>query len=569
MSAPPKKYSKVRDFLDNLGNEKIKICRNCNAVFSYTNESTTLCLSCDFEEEISTLPAVTEIEDQFEMAETQPAVLEVQPAVLEAQPVVADIDVVETTGNWDMEMDDFADDETIEAEPAEEVVTEAEPADEVVAEAEPAEAVVAEAEPAEAVVAEDSTELKTIMDAVEAEEISEEKVQEAITKEEEAAENVVEAISVETEAAEAYTEAVEGEEIAAEAVVEAVEKETEKIEAVIEASEEVEKLVEEGESEEKIEEALSELKEKVEEKEEAESTVTEAIEIEETAAEVVVSTSEDEEKAAEQLEKSVEVEKKASEEVTEAVATKEKATDEVEKTLEIEDKASETLEDEEPFVKGDKVSHGVYGEGTVKNLTKAGKHWSVNVDFNEGERSILGTFLTLTEIREDKIETKEVDPTEYQRPVTEEDVEKDVSSEAAAEESDQESEDNDVTSDNATVQTEETNEEEIDYGNYKPGTKVEHEIFGMGEVKESSPKGEHYRLMIKFGDDTYKTLLSSFVKISGENNSEAVVAEAEPAEAVVAEAVDDSVYKRPKKEKEAIIDLSKPEVQDAEMVDDD
>ena len=54
MSAPPKKYSKVRDFLDNLGNEKIKICRNCNAVFSYTNESTTLCLSCDFEEEIST-----------------------------------------------------------------------------------------------------------------------------------------------------------------------------------------------------------------------------------------------------------------------------------------------------------------------------------------------------------------------------------------------------------------------------------------------------------------------------------------------------------------------------------
>ena len=143
MSAPPKKYSKVRDFLDNLGNEKIKICRNCNAVFSYTNESTTLCLSCDFEEEISTLPAVTEIEDQFEMAETQPAVLEVQPAVLEAQPVVADIDVVETTGNWDMEMDDFADDETIEAEPAEEVVSEAEA---VVAEAEPAEAVVAEVE---------------------------------------------------------------------------------------------------------------------------------------------------------------------------------------------------------------------------------------------------------------------------------------------------------------------------------------------------------------------------------------------------------------------------------------
>ena len=50
--------------------------------------------------------------------------------------MVADIDVVETTGNWDMEMDGFADDETIEAE---EVVAEAEPAEEIVTEAEPAE----------------------------------------------------------------------------------------------------------------------------------------------------------------------------------------------------------------------------------------------------------------------------------------------------------------------------------------------------------------------------------------------------------------------------------------------
>ena len=63
MSNQPGKYGNVRNFLDNLGNEKIKICRNCSAVFSYTDESTTLCLSCDFEEEISTLPAVVEIED--------------------------------------------------------------------------------------------------------------------------------------------------------------------------------------------------------------------------------------------------------------------------------------------------------------------------------------------------------------------------------------------------------------------------------------------------------------------------------------------------------------------------
>ena len=65
MSNSPGKYGNVREFLDNLGNEKIKICRNCNAVFSYLNENTTLCISCDFEEEISTLPAVVEIEDPF------------------------------------------------------------------------------------------------------------------------------------------------------------------------------------------------------------------------------------------------------------------------------------------------------------------------------------------------------------------------------------------------------------------------------------------------------------------------------------------------------------------------
>ena len=54
MSNSPGKYGNVRKFLDNLGNEKIKICKNCGTVFSYQNETTILCLSCDFEEEIST-----------------------------------------------------------------------------------------------------------------------------------------------------------------------------------------------------------------------------------------------------------------------------------------------------------------------------------------------------------------------------------------------------------------------------------------------------------------------------------------------------------------------------------
>ena len=61
MSNSPGKYGNVREFLDNLGNEKIKICKNCNTVFSYQNETTVLCISCDFEEEVSSLPAVVEI----------------------------------------------------------------------------------------------------------------------------------------------------------------------------------------------------------------------------------------------------------------------------------------------------------------------------------------------------------------------------------------------------------------------------------------------------------------------------------------------------------------------------
>ena len=155
-------------------------------------------------------------------------------------------------------------------------------------------------------------------------------------------------------------------------------------------------------------------------------------------------------------------------------------------------------------------------------------------------------------------------------------------------------------------------EEPVDHGDYEPGTKVSHTIFGVGEVKDSKPKGENYRLDIDFEDGTSKTLLSTFIEIvsddstegedddemnddGGENEvveaeaiaveTEAVIAEpveevveaeavtAEPVEEVVeVEAVLDTdvVYSKPEKDDaEAIIDLSKPEVQDAEIVDED
>ena len=164
MSNPPGKYGNVRNFLDNLGNEKIKICRNCNAVFSYTTETTTLCLSCDFEEEISTLPAVVEIEDEFEI--TEPTVVDAQPTVLDAQPVVAEVDVVEINDDWEMDSFDSTDpdaetvvEEAAEAETIVEETTEVEPVTEAV-----------EAETA----VEDTAEAETVVEAVEAESVVEE-----------------------------------------------------------------------------------------------------------------------------------------------------------------------------------------------------------------------------------------------------------------------------------------------------------------------------------------------------------------------------------------------------------
>jgi len=193
---------------------------------------------------------------------------------------------------------------------------------------------------------------------------------------------------------------------------------------------------------------------------------------------------------------------------------------------------NEKSETEEPFVVGEKVAHGVYGEGKVLNLTKAGKHWSVEVNFNEGKRRILGTFLTS---KGKEISVTETNEESFKKP--EENKDEEVITAVVA----------DVV--------------EVDHGEYEPGIKVKHEIFGIGEIKESEPKGENYRLMVKFDDETYKTLLSTFIEIvkndsTDENESvetEPVVAEPIEAEPVVAEVdiVDtNSVYSRPKEEKE-------------------
>ena len=164
MSNSPGKYGNVREFLDNLGNEKIKICKNCGTVFSYQNETTILCLSCDFEEEVSTLPAVVEIEDEFEIAQPEPAVVAAQPTILAAEPVVAEVDIVESTTDWDM--DSFDD---MEAEPVVEEATELETLAEVdVAPAIETETVVEEAVEADPVV-EEAVEADPVVEAVVAE----------------------------------------------------------------------------------------------------------------------------------------------------------------------------------------------------------------------------------------------------------------------------------------------------------------------------------------------------------------------------------------------------------------
>jgi molecular chaperone DnaK (HSP70) len=55
---------------------------------------------------------------------------------------------------------------------------------------------------------------------------------------------------------------------------------------------------------------------------------------------------------------------------------------------------------------------------------------------------------------------------------------------------------------------------------YKPGTKVSHAIFGVGEVKYSEPKDENYRLDVDFENGTSKTLLSAFIEIVNDDSTE-------------------------------------------------
>ena len=672
MASQPQSYGSIREFLDNLPNqpcvwqpENANICVTCLrinepvarvcSVWAQALEEAPL-EEIDFEEEVRSLPSVVEIEDDFEIVESVTPVL--------GGSTVAEVDIVEASSDWNMIA------EPIVETPTEEIIEEALEIEEVVEATEDvADPVVAESMSVEATeyVAEatEDVALDTIQDAVDADAIAQEKVESASEAEEITAEAVVEAVNTEAEAVEAYADAVKEEAQAAEAVVEAVEAENVATEAVIEAAEQVTELIEKEADESDIQEAVTELEDSVEKQEEAEVILTEAVTVEETAADEVETTSTIEEEAAEELEKAIVADEKASDDLEEAISQEEKAEEEVKETIE----ASKELvtddepssDDKEPFIEGNNVTHGVYGNGTVLQATKAGKHWSVEVDFEEGKRRILGTFLTLNE---DKTTKPEPSEESFKKPESEkksDEAEEEVKEtiEASKElvtddESNPEDKEPFIEGDNVihsvygngTVlqatkagkhwsievdfeegkrkilgtsltlnedktgkpepaeesfkrpesekKSEEAEEEDIakivadvvpvDYGAYNPGTKVTHGIFGKGEVKDSKPKGDNYRLEIEFEDGSVRKLLSTFVDIfdeaveATEEATEAVVVEAEttePIEAkpVVAEAAaldTDVVYRRPKKkEKEAILDLSKPEVQDAEMVDDD
>ena len=199
------------------------------------------------------------------------------------------------------------------------------------------------------------------------------------------------------------------------------------------------------------------------------------------------------------------------------------------------DKKSEIipeLDQESPFKGGEIVAHGVYGEGEVIRSTKAGNHWSVEVNFDEGKRRILGTFLTRkkggvksTVSSEDDFKRPESKTIEENSPV--ESKIKDIKEEKPEEKKEV------ITSVVAeAVKT--------DYGSYTPGTKIKHDIFGIGVVKDSQPKGENYKLELEFEDGSQRNLLSTFVNIVDEENETvevAVVAEPAETEEVVAEAV--------------------------------
>ena len=141
MAGQPQSYGSIREFLDNLPNqpciwlpENTNICVTCLrinepvarvcSVWAQALEEAPL-EEIDFEEEVRSLPSVVEVEDEFEMVESV-------PQTLETTATVAEVDIVETSTDWDIPIG--------AAEPTEEVAEAvvAEPAEEV------AEAVVAE-----------------------------------------------------------------------------------------------------------------------------------------------------------------------------------------------------------------------------------------------------------------------------------------------------------------------------------------------------------------------------------------------------------------------------------------
>ena len=70
----------------------------------------------DFEEEVRSLPSVVEVEDEFEIVETAPAVEFASP--------VAEIDIVEATNDWDMSVEPVAIEETVAEPVVEEILYE-------------------------------------------------------------------------------------------------------------------------------------------------------------------------------------------------------------------------------------------------------------------------------------------------------------------------------------------------------------------------------------------------------------------------------------------------------------
>ena len=184
MAGQPQSYGSIREFLDNLPAqpciwqpENPNICVTCLRI----NDSVARVCSVwfqaledapldeiDFEDEVSSLPSVVEIEDDFEVVDPETQIIE------ESSAVVAEVDIVKVESDWDME-----------------------PVSK--------EMVAADAE-AITISEDENLVLDTIQDAVEAETIATTNIEKAIVNEEEASEAVSEAIDVEAVAAEEYVE---------------------------------------------------------------------------------------------------------------------------------------------------------------------------------------------------------------------------------------------------------------------------------------------------------------------------------------------------------------------------